>query len=197
MLILSCGLQTTSNSARGAAAYVWTVYGGVTVAGCVFSRNTAIIKSVGYGAGMCVSNATLVVSNSSFVGNRILSTNTESYTSNIGVGAGLWYEGLLLRLTGVLLGSNVIRRATSAMTEYPSASGSGKPPPCIRELDLSLLSGVVRVAIMLSSDALPSTSCMRRAVCERPGAAGPLGDCPEQFGGGEERTWHWDVCGGL
>jgi hypothetical protein len=107
----------------------------MTVAGCTFSHNTALMTSNAQasGGGLHVSFASLVVTNSSFVSNRVLTMQSSSWVG-VAYGGGLYYEGYLLRLTGVLVSSNAIGRATSTAGYLSETYGGGKPSMCIQTL---------------------------------------------------------------
>jgi hypothetical protein len=96
------------------------------VESCVFSRNTVSYRTTGRGGGLHVFNASLTVSNSSFVSNRVLSSaiSTEAF----GQGGGLWHEGLSLRLTNVLVASNLLRRTNASYAYTTYGYGAGKAP---------------------------------------------------------------------
>jgi hypothetical protein len=119
-------MQSAAGLARGGGAFVSTLFGTVSVESCVFSRNSATHRTTGSGGGLHVFNASLVVSNSSFVSNRVMSTATS--VTAYGQGGGLWHEGWSLRLTDVLVASNLLRRTDSSYAYTAYGYGGGKAP---------------------------------------------------------------------
>lgn len=123
-------MQSVSGSARGGGASVSTLFGTVIVQSCVFSRNTVSHRTTGSGGGLHVYDASLIVSNSSFVSNRVLaSAITQTAVSQ---GGGLWHGGWSLRLTNVLIASNSLRRANSSCAFMQWSYGGGRAPVYVR-----------------------------------------------------------------
>lgn len=118
-------MQSAAGLARGGGVFVSTLFGTVTVESCVFSQNTVAHYTSGSGGGLQVFNASLIVSNGSFVSNRVLSSAPSSGSAQ---GGGLWHEGLSLRLTNVLVASNSLRRADASQAYIAWGYGGGKAP---------------------------------------------------------------------
>lgn len=117
-------MQSVSGLARGGAVFVSTLFGTVIVESCVFSRNTVSHRTSGSGGGLHVFNASLTVSNGSFVSNRVLTMATSVTAS--GQGGGMWHEGWSLRLTNVLVTSNLLSRSNASCAYLAWGYGGGK-----------------------------------------------------------------------